>query len=121
LTAKPRPEVKTALAAAPADRLVSGSEIEATYRDLFLPLVRRGIRRHRLSNEDARDVVQQAFVVALTKMEVEGNSAAWLKQVVDFLAVNLKRTAGRRADLIARWMPGARCETRPPSSTGEDI
>src|SRR5690242_3854829 len=83
--------------------LLDASEIEAFYRELFLPLVRRAIRRHGLSNEDARDVVQEAFVVALAKMENEGNAAAWLKQVVDFLAVNLKRTASRRAGLLAKW------------------
>jgi DNA-directed RNA polymerase specialized sigma24 family protein len=70
---------------------------------LFLPLVRRAIRRHGLSNEDARDVVQEAFLVALAKMGHDGNAIAWLKQVVDFLAVNLKRTASRRAGLLAKW------------------
>jgi len=88
--------------------LAAASEIEAFYRELFLPLVRRAIRRHGLSNEDARDVVQEAFVVALVKMENEGNAIAWLKQVVDFLAVNLKRTANRRSGLLAKW-------TAPPN------
>ena len=83
--------------------LAAASEIEAFYRELFLPLVRRAIRRHSLSNEDARDVVQEAFVVALVKMENEGNAIAWLRQVVDFLAVNLKRTTNRRAGLLAKW------------------
>jgi DNA-directed RNA polymerase specialized sigma24 family protein len=83
--------------------LAAASEIEAFYRELFLPLVRRAIRRYGLSNEDARDVVQEAFVLALVKMENEGNAIAWLKKVVDFLAVNLKRTANRRAGLLAKW------------------
>ena len=83
--------------------LAKASEIEAFYLELFLPLVRRAIRRHGLSNEDACDVVQEAFVVALVKMENEGNAIAWLKQVVDFMAVNLKRTALRRASLLAKW------------------
>ena len=86
-----------------ARSLATASEIEAFYRELFLPLVRRATRRHGLSNEDARDVVQEAFVVALVKMENEGNAIAWLKKVVDFMAVNLKRTANRRAGLLAKW------------------
>ena len=87
-----------------SDRIVSEAEIEAFYREFFLPLVRRATRRHRLSAEDARDVVQEAFIVALAKMKAEGNAAAWLKQVVDFLAVNLKRRAARRAELTRKWM-----------------
>lgn len=100
------PEVspsRTGAGSAQAGVLIDASEIEAFYRELYLPLVRRAIRRHGLSNEDARDVVQETFVVALAKMENEGNATAWLKQVVDFLAVNLKRTAARRASLLAKW------------------
>jgi DNA-directed RNA polymerase specialized sigma24 family protein len=84
---------------------MSSEEIGSFYQELFLPLVRRGIRKHYLSNEDARDVVQEAFAIAIVKMGAEGNAHAWLKQVVDFLAVNLKRTASRRAHLLAEWMP----------------
>jgi len=86
-------------------------DVEAFYRDLFLPLVRRAIRRHGLSNEDARDVVQEAFAVALVKLEAQRNPIAWLKQVVDFLAINMKRTAIRRARLLDRWIG----TTRPAS------
>ena len=80
------------------------TEIEAFFHEFFCPLVRRAVRRHGLSIEDARDVVQEAFVVALTKMGSEGNAAAWLKQVVDFLAINFNRTRLRRAELLRHWM-----------------
>ena len=98
-----------------ARSLATASEIEAFFRELFLPLVRRAIRRHGLSNEDARDVVQEAFVVALVKMENEGNGIAWLKKVVDFIAVNLKRTANRRAGLLAKWEAPPNQERRKQS------
>jgi DNA-directed RNA polymerase specialized sigma24 family protein len=100
-------------------RLIQAAEIEQFYRALFLPLVRRAIRRHGLSNEDARDVVQETFVIALAKMEAEGNALAWLKKVVDFLAVNLKRTTSRRASLLAKWAPFEDRE-RSLSQTGSE-
>ena len=85
--------------------MATAAQIEAFYHEFYRPLIRRAIRRHDLSMEDARDVVHQAFVVALEKMEAEGNAQAWLRQVVDFLAVNMKRTSQRRATLLARWQP----------------
>ena len=88
-----------------AVRVATAAQIEAFYHEFYRPLVRRAIRRHDLSMEDARDVVHQAFVVALEKMGAEGNAQAWLRQVVDFLAINLKRTSQRRASLLARWQP----------------
>ena len=88
-----------------AARVATAAQIEAFYHEFYRPLIRRAIRRHDLSMEDARDVVHQAFVVALEKMEAEGNAQAWLRQVVDFLAVNMKRTSHRRATLLARWQP----------------
>lgn len=84
-------------------RRVSRSQIEGFYREFFRPLVRRAIRRHGLSNEDARDVVQETFVRALMKMPSCENAELWLRQVVDYLSVNLQRTVRRRADLLARW------------------
>ncbi len=86
-----------------AVRVATAAQIEAFYHEYYRPLIRRPIRRHGLSMEDARDVVHQAFVVALEKMEAEGNAQAWLRQVVDFLAINMKRTSQRRASLLARW------------------
>jgi len=95
--------------------LATAVDVEAFYQDLFLPLVRRAIRRHGLSNDDARDIVQEAFAVALVKMEAEGNPIAWLKKVVDFLAINMKRTAVRRAQLLEHWVGTSR--SRPPDSS----
>jgi DNA-directed RNA polymerase specialized sigma24 family protein len=57
-----------------------------------------------MSKEDAADVVQDAFVLALGKLNSSGNPKAWLVQVVDHLAANLQRKTARRAILNARWM-----------------
>ena len=89
----------------PVGRIATSAELDAFYRECFLPLVRRAIRRHRLSNEDACDIVQEAFVIALAKLGPDGNANAWLKQVVDNLAANLKRKTARRARLMRQWMP----------------
>jgi len=96
------------------------AEIEAFFHEFFRPLVRRAVRRHHLSTEDARDVVQEAFVVALTKMGPEGNAAAWLKQVVDFLAINLNRTRLRRAELLRRWVTSSPQSQRSLTIGNED-
>lgn len=88
---------------------ISLSEIEEFYRDYFLPLVRHAIRRHGLSLEDAGDIVQDAFLLALAKLDPAGNPKAWLYQVVDHLAVNWQRKAIRRAKLLERFETQARC------------
>lgn len=78
------------------------------YRQYFLPLVRRATWKHSLAKEDARDVVQEAFLVALTKLDPDRNPKAWLIQVVDHLSANFQRKAARRAKLISTWCaPGA--------------
>jgi DNA-directed RNA polymerase specialized sigma24 family protein len=79
------------------------AELEAFYRELFMPLVRRATWTHGLEKEDARDVVQEAFVLALAKLNAHGNPKAWLIQVVDHLSINHKRKTFRRAQLAARW------------------
>jgi DNA-directed RNA polymerase specialized sigma24 family protein len=56
--------------------------------------------------EDAGDVVQDAFILALGKLDVSKNPKAWLYQVVDHLAVNWQRTIHRRASLLAKWESG---------------
>ncbi len=86
----------------PPQRLPT-EDIEAFYRQVFLPLVRRATWKHRLSQEDARDIVQDAFVLALTRLQASGNPKAWLIQVVDHLSINLRRKAMRRASLTQRW------------------
>lgn len=75
------------------------------YRKYFLPLVRRATWKYRLEKEDARDVVQEAFVVALAKLDPSRNPKAWLIQVVDHLSVNFQRKVVRRAKLVTRWSP----------------
>jgi DNA-directed RNA polymerase specialized sigma24 family protein len=80
------------------------AELEAFYRELFMPLVRRATWTHGLEKEDARDVVQEAFVIALGKIDAQRNPKAWLIQVVDNLALNQKRKMQRRARLTARWV-----------------
>ncbi len=76
------------------------------YRQYFLPLVRRATWKHRLEKEDARDVVQEAFLVALVKLDPARNPKAWLIQVVDHLSVNFQRKVVRRAKLVTKWSPG---------------
>lgn len=77
------------------------------YRQYFLPLVRRATWKHRLQKEDARDVVQEAFLVALVKLDPARNPKAWLIQVVDHLSVNFQRKLVRRAKLVTKWSPSA--------------
>lgn len=82
---------------------VSAAQFEEFHRRLFLPLVRRAMWRHHLSGEDARDVVQEAFVLALAKLKPGGDPGCWFSRVVDHLSVNLRRKAARRNSLQARW------------------
>jgi DNA-directed RNA polymerase specialized sigma24 family protein len=56
-----------------------------------------------MSMEDAGDVVQDAFILALGKLDISKNPKAWLYQVVDHLAVNWQRKTQRRARLLAFW------------------
>ena len=79
-------------------------ELEAFYRTIFLPLVRRATWRHRLSPEDANDIVQDAFLLALGKIDRSGHPKSWLVQVVDHLALNHRRKIARRAQLANRWI-----------------
>jgi DNA-directed RNA polymerase specialized sigma24 family protein len=81
------------------------ADLERFYRLFFLPLVRRAVRKHGLSFEDAGDIVQDAFVLAVGKLDPAKNPKAWLYQVVDHLAVNWQRKTLRRAKLVARWQP----------------
>ena len=85
-------------------RLRLAAELEGFYRQLFLPLVRRATWRHGLSKEDARDVVQDAFVLAVVKLKAGGNARAWLMSTVDNLATNLRRKGARRARLEEHWL-----------------
>ena len=86
--------------------LLSDSEFEDWYLSLFAPLVSRVAWRFGLSREDARDIVQDAFTLALIKVDASGNPKVWLTRCVDFLAVNYRRKTRRRADLLAQWTRG---------------
>ena len=78
-------------------------DLASFYEQVFLPLVRRAVWRHGLPKEDARDVVQDAFVLAIEKIDLGGNPRAWLIQVVDHLCLNHTRKAHRRAHLTQKW------------------
>ena len=80
-------------------------EFEEIYCRLFRPLVTRVSRRFGLSNEDARDIVQDAFVIALMKLDIARNPKAWLTGFIDYLSANLRRKTRRRGELVARWFP----------------
>lgn len=82
---------------------VDPDRIDQFYRQYYLPLVRRSTWRHGLAKEDARDVVQEAFIVALAKLDPQKNPKAWLIQVVDHLSLNFRRKVLRRAKLTSRW------------------
>jgi DNA-directed RNA polymerase specialized sigma24 family protein len=78
-------------------------ELADFYRDFFLPLVRHVIRRFGLPREDAIDVVQDSFVIAIDKIDSSRNPRAWMYQVVDRVALNYRRKIQRRAQLLVQW------------------
>jgi len=82
---------------------MSELELESFYRSVFMPLVRRATWRHGLSKEDASDIVQDAFLLALEKIDKAQNPKSWLVQVVDHLAMNYRRKIVRRLQLTERW------------------
>jgi DNA-directed RNA polymerase specialized sigma24 family protein len=88
------------------------------YRKYFLPLVRRSTWKHGLDKEDARDVVQEAFIVALSKLDPQRNPKAWLIQVVDHLSLNFQRKTIRRAKLVSIWCAG---ERGPASALADEL
>jgi DNA-directed RNA polymerase specialized sigma24 family protein len=91
------------------------ADLERIYIEYFLPLVRRAVRRHGLSREDAYDVAQEAFVLAVVKLDITKNPRAWLYQVVDHLSANQVRKTARRARLTATWSP----TTEQPRATSQ--
>jgi DNA-directed RNA polymerase specialized sigma24 family protein len=84
-------------------RVLQPEVLEDFHKQFFMPLVRRATWKHGLSKEDARDVVQEAFLLALVKLDPDGNPKAWLISVVDRLAIGLVRKTARRARLASRW------------------
>ena len=97
------------------------AELEGFYRQLFLPLVRRATWKHGLSKEDARDIVQDAFVLAVVKLKAGGNARAWLATTVDNLAVNFRRKGARRARLEARWLDPTEIAEAQPAASSTDF
>ena len=85
----------------------SGEGLAALYEALYLRLVRRVTWRFGISREDASEVVHDAFVIAIVKLDWSRNPKAWLYGAVDRLAINWKRKAGRRARLLAEFGPGS--------------
>ena len=81
-----------------------------------MPLVRRASYRHGLSKEDARDIVQETFVLAMSKLDPDGNPQSWLVGVVDRLSIGFQRKRARRAFLAARWGYGE--DTYPEEDNG---
>jgi DNA-directed RNA polymerase specialized sigma24 family protein len=100
----------------PARTSMTDVELAAFYEQVFIPLVRRATWRHRLSKEDARDLVQDAFLLAIEKIDAAGNPKAWLIQVVDHLALNHQRKQFRRSRLLSKWTRGDFEAETPQSS-----
>ena len=99
-------------------RRMRGPELEALYRE-HDTLVRRVEWKHRLPTEDAEDLAQKAFMLAIEKkIGSEGNAAAWLIRTVDFLAVRHVSKLVRRARLRAHWVGGAIPTEEPEESEG---
>jgi DNA-directed RNA polymerase specialized sigma24 family protein len=94
----------------------SSAELDRFYKTLFLPLVRRAVRKHGVSFEDGADIVQDAFVLAIGKLDASKNPKAWLYQVVDHLSVNFRRKVVRRARLTAQWISSS----PPPNDLSDD-
>ncbi len=105
MASRTRPECHGKAGAGPARAPMSEKELEGFYRQTFLPLVRRATWKHGLSKEDARDIVQDAFLIAIAKIDSAGNPKAWLIQVVDHLSINHQRKTVRRAQLAAKVGP----------------
>jgi DNA-directed RNA polymerase specialized sigma24 family protein len=103
-------------------RAVAPEVLEEFHRRLFRPLARRAVFRHGLSEEDARDIVQDAFVLAVVKLDANGNPESWFIGVVDRLAIGLLRKTGRRAALAMRWgLQAERKQTPADEDGGEDL
>ena len=99
----------------------TADQLEEFHLRLFLPLVRRATWKHGLSKEDARDIVQEAFLLAIGKLRPEGNPKAWLTRVVDNLSANFQRKAARRARLTQTWTTRDITAERSAESHWEEI
>lgn len=84
-------------------RPLTSEEFDDLYRRYYRGLIRHIICRYRLSDEDAADIAQETFLLALPKLDPGRNPKAWLVGVADRKASNLRRKATRRTDLLERW------------------
>jgi len=84
---------------------IANLALESLYKAFYEQLVRHAAWRHGLSKEDSCEVVQEAFLLAIEKLDSSGNPKAWIYRVVGNLAANWKRKASRRARLLAEWSP----------------
>ena len=76
---------------------------ETLYQAFFVRLVQYATWHLHLTKEDACEVVQEAFLLALVKLDVDENAGPWLYRTVENLALNLRRKTGRRARLMAQF------------------
>jgi len=118
LSSRAKREQPPEAAGGPLFKQASDRDLEMFYASVFLPLVRRATWKYGLTKDDASDLVQDAFVLALSKMDLSRNPKAWLTQVVDHLAVNFQRKTARRAQLVNRWS-GVVQELDPDSRRSE--
>ena len=87
----------------PQPAALAHEELELLYRALSVRLARRAAWRYCLSVEDASEVVQDVFLLALVKLSGEGSPRTWLYRTLDNLAANRMRKEIRRRSLLARW------------------
>lgn len=87
------------------ERRISRVRLAELYVRLFDGLVRYVIWKHRRAPDDAKDLVQEAFLLALGKLVSTRNARVWFTQTLDHLALNQQRKEARRAELRARWAP----------------
>ena len=78
-------------------------DLDDLYRSFYLTLVRRATWRFGLSADDAAEIVHDAFVLAISRVDFDRNPKAWIYTVVDRLAANCRRKSDRRAKLLARF------------------
>jgi DNA-directed RNA polymerase specialized sigma24 family protein len=88
-----------------AEDPVQRKVVDALYRAFFVRLVRRVTWKYGLSKEDASEIVHDAFLLALGRLDPSRNPRAWIYAVVDRLSANWKRKVYRRALLLAQWQP----------------
>lgn len=96
---------------------VTAAALDELYRQFFGNLVRHAIWHYGLGKDDAVEVVQEAFLLAITKLSTTGNPKAWMYRVVGNLAANWKRKESRRARLLAEWGP---ISTRSDGASRDD-